>query len=167
MASAYIHIYGDETTYGEGYNMQQVPKEEQGLFGRIAALFGRSYVLHTPSGLRDALRRGALQVFHPYRAGPFYLLLPINTQPAIFTLNAAALPGRPALPAMAPDGGAIDEAAALISRSAKVVIKAGGGTRGHDEAVRRLAKAAGAVVVLSPGSTGVPFAAITLWKTRL
>ena len=149
------HIYGDETTYGEGYNMQQVPKEEQGLFGRIAALFGRSYVLHTPSGLRDALRRGGSQVFHPYRAGPFYLLLPINTQPAIFTLNAAALPGRPALPAMAPDGGAIDEAAALISRSAKVVIKAGGGTRGHDEAVRRLAKAAGAVVVLSPGSTGV------------
>ena len=24
------HIYGDETTFGEGYNMQQVPKEEQG-----------------------------------------------------------------------------------------------------------------------------------------
>src|SRR5215471_19308551 len=22
------HIYGDETTFGEGYNMQQVPKEE-------------------------------------------------------------------------------------------------------------------------------------------
>ena len=28
------HIYGDETTFGEGYNMQQVPKEEQGLFGQ-------------------------------------------------------------------------------------------------------------------------------------
>ena len=54
------HIYGDETTFGEGYNMQQVPKEEQGLFGRMTAMMGRSYVLHTPEALRDALRRGAL-----------------------------------------------------------------------------------------------------------
>ena len=67
------HIYGDETTFGEGYNMQQVPKEEQGLFGRMTAVMGQSYVLHTPEGIRDALRRGALCVNHPYRAGPFYL----------------------------------------------------------------------------------------------
>ena len=53
------HIYGDETTFGEGYNMQQVPKEEQGLFGRMTAVMGQSYVLHTPEGLRDALRRGS------------------------------------------------------------------------------------------------------------
>ena len=81
------HIYGDETTFGEGYNMQQVPKEEQGLFGRMTAVMGQSYVLHTPEGLRDALRRGALCVNHPYRAGPFYLLLPLNTQPATVTVN--------------------------------------------------------------------------------
>ena len=48
------HIYGDETTFGEGYNMQQVPKEEQGLFGRMTALMGGSYVLHTPEGRRVA-----------------------------------------------------------------------------------------------------------------
>jgi hypothetical protein len=87
------HIYGDETTFGEGYNMQQVPKEEQGLFGRMTAVMGQSYVLHTPEGLRDAMRRGALCVNHPYRAGPFYLLLPLNTQPATVTVNLAALPG--------------------------------------------------------------------------
>ena len=39
--------------------MQQVPKEEQGLFGRMTAVMAQSYVLHTPEGLRDALRRGA------------------------------------------------------------------------------------------------------------
>ena len=89
------HIYGDETTFGEGYNMQQVPKEEQGLFGRMTALMGRSYVLHTPEGVRDALRRGALTVNHPYRAGPFYLLLPLNTQPALLTLNLSSLPDKP------------------------------------------------------------------------
>ena len=96
------HIYGDETTYGEGYNMQQVPKEEQGLFGRLTATLGQSYVLHTPEALRDALRRGALCVNHPYRAGPFYLLLPLNTQPARTTVNLAALPARPVLPRLAP-----------------------------------------------------------------
>jgi 3D-(3,5/4)-trihydroxycyclohexane-1,2-dione acylhydrolase (decyclizing) len=150
------HIYGDETTFGEGYNMQQVPKEEQGLFGRMTAVMGQSYVLHTPEGLRDALRRGALCVNHPYRAGPFYLLLPLNTQPVKVTVNLAALPAHPELPRLAPaDDAAIEQAAAMIAKATKVAIKAGGGTRGHDKAVRRLAEAAGAAVVLSPGSTGV------------
>ncbi|MGA9561456.1 MAG: thiamine pyrophosphate-binding protein, partial [Pseudolabrys sp.] len=150
------HIYGDETTFGEGYNMQQVPKEEQGLFGRMTAIMGQSYVLHTPEGLRDALRRGALCVNHPYRAGPFYLLLPLNTQPAKLTVNLAALPERPELSKLAPaDDTAIEQPAEMIAKATKVAIKAGGGTRGHDAAVRRLAEAAGAAVVLSPGSTGV------------
>jgi 3D-(3,5/4)-trihydroxycyclohexane-1,2-dione acylhydrolase (decyclizing) len=150
------HIYGDETTFGEGYNMQQVPKEEQSLFGRMTAVLGQSYVLHTPQAVRDALRRGALCVNHPYRAGPFFLLLPLNTQGARLTVNLAALPGRPDLPKLAPaDDAALDRAVALIAKAGKVAIKAGGGTRGHDAAVRRLAEAAGAAVVLSPGSTGV------------
>jgi 3D-(3,5/4)-trihydroxycyclohexane-1,2-dione acylhydrolase (decyclizing) len=150
------HIYGDETTFGEGYNMQQIPKQQQHLYGRITAEMGESYTLHTPEALRDALRRGALRVFHPYKAGPFYLMLPINTQPQMFTANLAALPDRPALPKAAPpEASSLDEAAALIAGHANVMIKAGGGTRGHDGAIRRLAKAAGAVVVLSPGSSGV------------
>jgi 3D-(3,5/4)-trihydroxycyclohexane-1,2-dione acylhydrolase (decyclizing) len=150
------HIYGDETTYGEGYNMQQVPKEEQGAFGRMTAILGQSYVLHTPEALRDALRRGALTVNHPYRAGPFYLLLPLNTQPARLTVNLAGLPARPDIAKLAPaDDAAIDQAAAMIAKAAKVAIKAGGGTRGHDKAIRDLCDAAGAVAVLSPGSTGV------------
>ena len=150
------HIYGDETTFGEGYNMQQVPKEEQGLFGQMTAILGRSYTLHTPEGIRDCLRRGAATVHRPYKAGPFFVLLPLNTQPAQLTLNLAALPARPVLPVMAPAGEEEIEAAAKAIAAAKsVAIKAGGGTRGHDAAVRRLAEAAGAVVVLSPGSTGV------------
>jgi 3D-(3,5/4)-trihydroxycyclohexane-1,2-dione acylhydrolase (decyclizing) len=150
------HIYGDETTFGEGYNMQQVPKEEQGLFGQMTAILGRSYVLHTPEAVRDALRRGAVTVNHPYRAGPFFLLLPLNTQPARLTLNLAALPERPKLAPLAPATDApFEDAAKLIAGAKRVAIKAGGGTRGHDAAVRRLAEAAGAAVVLSPGSTGV------------
>lgn len=150
------HIYGDETTFGEGYNMQQIPKPIQGLYGQLTAIMGQSYVLHTPEALRDALRRGTLAVHHPFKAGPFYLLLPLNTQPAMTRVNLAALPGRLHLPATAPVAEeAYDAALALIRSHHRICIKAGGGTRGHDDAVRRLAEAVGAAVVLSPGSTGV------------
>jgi 3D-(3,5/4)-trihydroxycyclohexane-1,2-dione acylhydrolase (decyclizing) len=150
------HVYGDETTFGEGYNMQQVPKPQQGIYGRIAADLGEAYTLHTPEALREAMRRGAGRVFHPYKAGPFYLMLPINAQPQSFELNLASLPQRPEWTAQAPAApDIIDRACDLIGAHTRVVIKAGGGTRGHDAAVRRLAAAANAVVVLSPGSSGV------------
>lgn len=150
------HIYGDETTRGEGYNMQQVPKREQGLFGRIAALMGQSYTLHTPEALRECMRRGTNCVHHPYKAGPFFILLPINTQPQRTALNIATLPGRLTLPPVAPaDDAAYDAAAELLGRFETIVLKAGGGARAHAAAVRALAEACGAAVVLSPGSIGV------------
>jgi len=150
------HLYGDETTHGEGYNMQQVPKAEQGIYGRITALMGRSYVLHTPLAVREALRQGGVTVNHPYKAGPFYLLVPINMQPVSLHLNAASLPD---LPRFAPMVLAGDEpvaaAAGAIARHARIVIKAGGGARRFAAGVRALAERIGAAVVLSPGSTGV------------
>lgn len=150
------HIYGDETTRGEGYNMQQIPKPEQGLFGRMTALMGASYVLHTPGALRDALRRGTARVHHPYKAGPFYLLLPLNTQPEMTEINFATLPERFSMPPLVPHGDeALDDAVSLIAAHDRIVIKAGGGTRGADSEVRGFAERIGAAVVLSPGSTGV------------
>ena len=150
------HIYGDETTRGEGYNMQQVPKPEQGVFGKITALMGQSYTLHTPGALRECMRRGTACVHHPYKAGPFYVMLPINTQPEKTRVNVATLPARTAIPAVAP---ARDEdfsaAVGLLRRHERIVIKAGGGTRSHHRAVREFATRIGAPVVLSPGSTGV------------
>lgn len=150
------HIYGDETTRGEGYNMQQIPKEQQGLFGQITALMGQSYVLHTPGSLRDCLRRGKTCVHHPVKPGPFFMLLPLNTQPENMELNLKTLPDGERLPSVSiADATAYDKAIELIAQSNSPVIKAGGGARGHDEAVRTLAERIGATVVLSPGSTGV------------
>lgn len=150
------HLYGDETTHGEGFNMQQVPKREQGLFGRITGLMGESYVLHTPESVRDALRRGALRVNHSYMAGPFYLMLPLNTQPASMTLNIAALPERPRLPRVAAaDDDVFARAATLIRQHHRIVIKAGGGTHAFPDQVRALAEKTGAAVALSPGALGV------------
>ena len=150
------HIYGDETTHGEGYNMQQVPKREQGMFGQITSVMGSSYTLHTPQAFREALRRGATKVFHPSKAGPFFLNLPINTQPAKVTLRLDSLPERPQpfVPYLLSDA-LIKKAAALISQASQVAIKVGGGSRNAAEALLCFAETSGAVVVLSPGSTGV------------
>ncbi len=150
------HIYGDETTRGEGYNMQQVPKPEQGVFGKMAAAMGQAYTLHTPGALRECLRRGTACVHHPFRAGPFYILLPINTQPQETEINLQTLPTRAQVPATAPSRSSDYAAALTLLRSHKrITIKAGGGTRAHHTALRKFAAAVGAPVVLSPGSTGV------------
>lgn len=150
------HLYGDETTHGEGYNMQQVPKPAQGIFSQITSLMGSSYTLHSPGALRDGLRKGAACVFHPWRPGPFYVNLPLNTQPALVTLRLDALPERPIYPLLAPaDNDRIHTAAVVIASTAKVAIKLGGGSRAASEAVRRLTEKAGALVVESPGSSGV------------
>ncbi len=150
------HIYGDETTGGEGYNMQQVPKPEQGIFGKMTALMGQSYTLHTPGALRECLRRGTSCVHHPYKAGPYFILAPINTQPQRMTLNITTLPTPARVPAIAPVRS--DDLAAAVTflrKFKRIAIKAGGGTRHHSDAVRRFAHTIGAPVVLSPGSTGV------------
>lgn len=150
------HLYGDETTHGEGYNMQQVPKPAQGIFSQITSLMGSSYTLHSPGALRDGLRKGAACVFHPWRPGPFYMNLPLNTQPAPVTLRLDALPDRPIYPPLAPaEDSSIREAAAAIAGTEKVAIKLGGGSRSASTAVRRLVETAGALVVSSPGASGV------------
>ena len=151
------HIYGDETTHGEGPNMQAIPKHVQGPFGQLTALMGESYVLHTPEALRAALRRGSLAVHRSFRAGPFFLLLPLNTQPArIARLNLEALPGRLAPPPMAVgDPAAVAEAVGLIRTHRRIVVKVGGGARAFPRQVRALVEATGAAAVLSPGALGV------------
>ncbi len=151
------HIYGDQTTHGEGYNMQQVPKRKQHQFERLTDVLGESYTLHTPEALREAMRRGTARVHHPYFAGPFYLLLPINIQPkTIEGLHLDALPGCLRAPKTAAvDDAVYDEACELIENYQQVVIKVGGGARGYGAAIAALAETTNGVVVLSPGSVGV------------
>ena len=77
------YILGDETTEDEGPNMQQIPRPEQDLFLRLFSTMGQAYSLHTPGAIPTALRRGQSTVDHPFRAGPFFLLLPMNIQPVL------------------------------------------------------------------------------------
>ncbi len=149
------HIYGDETTEDEGPNMQQIPRAEQGLFLRLASTMGAAYSLHTPGALATALRRGLTTVDHPHRPGPFFLLLPLNTQPAVLHgFNLRELPtGQP--PALGPAVGDYAQAAGILTAAQRPVIKVGGGARGCGDQVRELAGLIDAVIVTSPISNAV------------
>ncbi len=150
------HLYGDETTHGEGYNMQQIPKNSQNMYGNLTAVMGQSYTLHTPDALRDALRKGLTTVHHPYKAAPFYLMLPINTQPKMVLVNLKALPGLGQIPKQVlVNQEFYDRAVKLIRKTEKIIIKAGGGANKFADRVRELAELTGSTVVLCPKTTGI------------
>ena len=152
------YLFGDETTEDEGFNMQQVPKHEQDLFLRLAETMGRAYSLHTPLALPTALQRGAATVGHPYRPGPFYLLLPMNTQAAWLPgFNQDELPEDIPLFMSAAEGD-YAMAAQWIRESRQVVIKTGGGGRDAGQELTALLERSGGVLVHTPIATGcVPY----------
>ena len=151
------HIYGDETTYGEGYNMQQVPKREQDIYGKITALMSESHIFHTPESIRDAMRKGYLKTKHPYKAGPFYFMLPINTQPKVIKgLNLITLPGRDSLELKNNlNDDQVKAFEKIINKYENVVIKAGGGSVKFSKELTEFSEHLNAPVVLAPGSLGV------------
>ncbi len=129
------YLFGDETTQDEGPNMQQIPKHEQHLYLKLCETMGRSYCLHTPESVTTALRRGLNTVDHPHRAGPFYLLMPMNTQPAMlhgFNIEELPVGAPPRLGAAADDGAYVKAADALLAAE-RVVVKVGGGARSAGE----------------------------------
>jgi 3D-(3,5/4)-trihydroxycyclohexane-1,2-dione acylhydrolase (decyclizing) len=151
------YLLGDETTEDEGPNMQQVPGTEQNAFLRLFGAMGRTYSLHTPLALATALRRGLNTVDHPHQAGPFFLLLPLNTQPAAlpqFNLNELPAGAPPPL-GPAAVGGSYAEAAEAIAAAERVVVRVGGGARGAGAALGEFLELADAVAVTSPLVSGV------------
>jgi 3D-(3,5/4)-trihydroxycyclohexane-1,2-dione acylhydrolase (decyclizing) len=149
------YLFGDETTEDEGFNMQQIPKYEQGLFLRLCSTMGHAYTLHTPLAVSTALRRGQAVVDHPYRAGPFFLLLPMNTQAAMlrqFVLNE--LPQKISITIGAAEGD-FSSAAQRLREAKRVVVRAGGGARGAGGEVGELLELCDAVAVVSPLASGV------------
>ena len=154
------YLFGDETTEDEGPNMQQIPKYQQHSYLQICATLGRAYTLHTPLALATALRRGLNTVDHPHRAGPFYLLMPLNTQPSPLNgFNLDELPaGAPPRLGAAADDGAYDEAAQELVRAERVVVKVGGGARAAGPELSEFLELADGVAVTSPLVSGViPF----------
>ncbi len=151
------YLFGDETTQDEGPNMQQIPKHEQHLYLKLCETMGKAYCLHTPESVSTALRRGLNTVDHPHRAGPFYLLLPMNTQPAmLLNFNIEELPvGAPPPLGSAADDGAYGKAADALLAAKRVVVKVGGGARNAGEELSDFLDLTDAVAVTSPVVSGV------------
>ena len=150
------HIYADETTEAEGPNMQGLSGSRHMPFLDLVSSAGNAYSLHTPRALPEALRRGLNTVDHPHRAGPFYLLLPINTQPQVIEgLNLAALPmGAP--PPLGPaDPGNYTAAAEALMSGERVVVKVGGGARGAGPELLELLELVDGFAVTAPHVSGV------------
>jgi 3D-(3,5/4)-trihydroxycyclohexane-1,2-dione acylhydrolase (decyclizing) len=153
-------LLGDETTEDEGPNMQQIPRQGQGNFHRLFSAMGETYTLHTPGAVTSALRQGFNTVDHPFRAGPFFMLMPMNTQPQmISSFNLKALPADPP-PSVgaAGDDDAYTRAVDAISKAKRVVVKVGGGARQAGSEIAQFLDLADAVAVTSPLVSGViPF----------
>ena len=152
------YLFGDETSEDEGYNMQQIPRHEQGGFLKMMSAMGRAYSLHTPLALPSALQAGAVTVDHPYRPAPFYLLMPMNTQAAwLEHFNLDELPEAPQVKTAAAAGDY--EAAVRAIRSAKrVVVKAGGGAVNAGDELVTLLELTRGVLVHTPIATGcIPY----------
>jgi 3D-(3,5/4)-trihydroxycyclohexane-1,2-dione acylhydrolase (decyclizing) len=152
------YLFGDETTEDEGFNMQQVPKHEQGLFLQLTASIGRAYTLHTPAALPTALQRGAATVDHPSRPGPFYLLMPMNTQTAwIPNFNLDELPEAHVSTLGAAEGD-YSQAANWIRNAKRIVIKVGGGGLPAGAQLLKLLRRSSSVLVHTPIATGcIPY----------
>jgi len=151
------YLFGDETTEDEGPNMQQIPKHEQHLFLRLCATMGEAYCIDTPAAVSTALRRGLNRVEHPYRSGPFYLLMPMNTQPALLRrFNIEELPRCGAgLLGAAAENGAYERAADLMRSAERVVVKVGGGARDAGPELLEFLELVDGVAVVSPLLSGI------------
>ncbi len=151
------YLFGDETTHNEGPNMQQVPKAEQGLFLRLCQTMGRGYCLHTPQAVAAALRWGANTVDHPYRAGPFFLLLPMNEQCALIRdFNLDELPeGAPPAVGAAADAGSYSAAVQALAAATRVTVRVGGGARQAGREIAEFLDLVDGVAVTSPLVSGV------------
>lgn len=151
------YLFPDETTQEEGPNMQQIPAVEQHPFLHLCSVMGRAYCLHTPEAVGAALRRGLNTVDHPHRAGPFYLLLPMNTQPSpLNSFNLDELPvGAPPPLGAAADGEAYARAAEALLNAERVVVKVGGGARKAGAELLEFLELVDGVAVLSPLVSGV------------
>ncbi len=149
------YLFGDETTQDEGPNMQQIPKPRQNLFLNLCQTMGEGYCLHTPEAIGPALQRGVNTVDHPHRPGPFFLLMPMNTQCSLIRgFNFDELPaGSP--PAVGAAGAGYEEAVKSLLKASKVTVKVGGGARAAGREIEEFLELADGMAVTSPLVSGV------------
>ena len=151
-------LFGDETTHGEGPNMQQIPRREQEMFLRLTGTMGPSSSVHTPEAVFTALKRGNTAVHNSIRQSPYYMLLPMNMQPAVMSrCNLLEFPEKLKSGSVAEtSSAAYDEAADAIIASGRVTVKVGGGGAGIKSSLLiEFLELSDAVYVHSPNVPGL------------
>lgn len=151
------HIYGEETTQDEGFNMQQIPKDEQGLFLKLCSVMGGAYSLGDPLAIFTALRRGAVATGKKGSGQPFFILAPMNVQPSIIKkCNLLEFPGEYIEPVLVCADEAVYKRATDYVRAAKkITIKIGNGARGAGREIAELASLLDAAIVSGASSSGI------------
>jgi 3D-(3,5/4)-trihydroxycyclohexane-1,2-dione acylhydrolase (decyclizing) len=151
------HLYGDETTHDEGFNMQQIPRDEQASFLKMCSAMGNAYALYEPHAIFSALRRGAIHVGTHPAGGPFFLLLPMNVQPMVISgCNLLELPTEFVERFTSCNAeGVYYEATSMASSARRITIKYGGGARGCGAEIVELANLLDAAIVSGAGGAGI------------
>jgi 3D-(3,5/4)-trihydroxycyclohexane-1,2-dione acylhydrolase (decyclizing) len=137
--------------------MQQIPRDEQGLFLKLCSVMGKAYSVYEPWSIVTALRAGSAAVFAGCFNGPFFLLAPMNVQPAILrNFNLLELPLAANPPRLLnTDEALFEKSAKLIETAKQVTIKIGQGAKGCGDLIMELANLADAAIVAGPSATGV------------
>ena len=151
------YLFGDETTEDEGLNFQQIPKAEQNLFLQLTSTMGEAYTLHTAKSVGSALRRGLNVVDNPYRAGAFFLLMPMNKQCEIIdNMNIDELPyGAPPALGTSADKKVFEKITNIIRDCKNLVVRVGGGARNSGKEVEEFLDLSDGIAITSPVVSGV------------
>jgi len=151
------HIYGDETTHDEGFNMQQISKNEQALFLKMCSVMGNAYALYEPLSIFTALRRGAVHTGKNGFSGPFFLLAPMNVQPVLIkNCNFLEFP-EAFIPAktVCENETVFRKATEKIHSAKKITVKIGNGSKGCGKEIIELANLLDAAIVSGAASSGI------------
>ncbi|PKL39943.1 MAG: thiamine pyrophosphate-binding protein [Spirochaetae bacterium HGW-Spirochaetae-1] len=151
------YIFGDETTHNEGFNMQQIPGEGQGMFLKLFSVMGSAFSIFEPWSIIAALRAGSSATGATAHNGPFFLLAPMNVQPAVLRkFNLLELPEKSERAVCAETREHVFTDAIEAVRTAKnITIKLGNGARGCGKEILELAGLLDAAIVSGPSSQGI------------
>jgi acetolactate synthase-1/2/3 large subunit len=133
---------------GKGLGFLHELPDQRGLMRTVALSSER---VEDPAGLQPAMER-AFALLTSGRPGPVHIEIPLD----VMALPAPALrPVAPTRPATAPDAGALEKAASMLSGARRPLILAGGGARHAGSALRALAERIDAPVVTTTNGRGL------------
>jgi 3D-(3,5/4)-trihydroxycyclohexane-1,2-dione acylhydrolase (decyclizing) len=149
----YLIFAGDKTTAYEGPNMQQIMRDGQfGFVKAASAVSKQAYTIIDPRNVYTVLPEALAKTREKGSAGPVNVFLPMNLQSARHEYNLGMLsrPVEPVAGGVRPDREQVRKAVKEIHQHQRIAMRVGGGAVGAGKAVKVLAEALGAAVIMGP-----------------